>query len=176
MKSEFRLGKIAGISLTAVPSALAGLLLLWLIFTGVARVALRLPLPSAAGFGLLAVLGHWISEIWHQLGHALAARQAGYPMEGIRLWGMLSTSIYPPDEPALPAAIHIRRALGGPLASLAFTFLAALVALLLRSTPGLAFYLAGLLAIENLSLFTLGALIPLGFTDGSTLLAWWGKS
>ncbi len=29
--------------------------------------------------------------------------------------------------------------------------------------------------IDNLFIFTIGSLLPLGFTDGSTLLHWWGK-
>jgi hypothetical protein len=29
--------------------------------------------------------------------------------------------------------------------------------------------------LDNLLVLTLGAFVPLGFTDGSTLLRWWGK-
>jgi hypothetical protein len=29
--------------------------------------------------------------------------------------------------------------------------------------------------LDNLLIFTLGVFVPLGFTDGSTLLRWWGK-
>ena len=52
-----------------------------------------------------------------QLGHARAAEQVGYPMEGVHLWGVLGTSVYPTDEPELPAEVHVERALGGPKAS-----------------------------------------------------------
>jgi hypothetical protein len=32
-----------------------------------------------------------------------------------------------------------------------------------------------LFSLDNLFFFTLGALLPLGFTDGSTILRWMGK-
>ena len=108
---------------------------------------------------------------------ARAARRTGYPMSGIRLgkWGVLGTSLYPADEPALPAAIHIRRALGGPAGSLVVTLAAAAVALALRAEGGALWWVAVFVFLDNLLLLTLGAFLPLGFTDGSTLLRWWGN-
>ena len=50
---------------------------------------------------------------------------------GINLWGPLSSSIYPADEPPLPRSVHIRRALGGPLASLLLTLFALILVLML---------------------------------------------
>jgi hypothetical protein len=38
---------------------------------------------------------------------------------------------------------------------------------------GPAFILVIFTFIDNLLVFTAGALLPLGFTDGSTLLHWW---
>ena len=81
---------------------------------------------------VMAVVLHWASEFVHQLGHAWAARRVGYPMTGIRFWGVLSTSLYPSDELPLPAALHIRRALGGPMASLLLSVAAALLVWALR--------------------------------------------
>jgi hypothetical protein len=96
-------------------------------------------------------------------------------MIGIQLWWVLSASIYPRDEGSLPAAVHIRRALGGPVASLLLTVIAALIALALRPLGGVYWWVALFFFLDNLLVLTLGAFVPLGFTDGSTLLYWWGK-
>jgi hypothetical protein len=98
-------------------------------------------------------------------------------MTGIRLgkWGLVGTSLYPSDEPALPSAIHIRRALGGPALSLVLTVLLALAVFALQSAGGTLWWILVFLLLDYLLVFSLGALMPLGFTDGSTLLHWWGK-
>jgi hypothetical protein len=95
-------------------------------------------------------------------------------MRGVRFWGLLSASVYP-DEPPLPAAIHIRRALGGPAASGLLGLLVGGVTLLLWAGGGVLAGLALFFCLENLLVFCLGSLLPLGFNDGSTLLEWWGK-
>lgn len=168
------LGNLAGLRLTTAPSAIAGSLILWALLS-VIGVALDLSPVAAVVGGLIAVLLHWLGEIVHQLGHAWAARRTGHPMIGIRFWWVLSASIYPRDEGPLPAAVHIRRALGGPTGSLLLTLVAGLLALLLRPGGGVAWWVALFFFLDNLLVFTLGALLPLGFTDGSTLLHWWGK-
>jgi Zn-dependent protease len=95
-------------------------------------------------------------------------------MSAIKLWGVLSSSIYPPDEPPLPASVHIRRALGGPVLSLIVTFVSSILLFLLP--PGtILWWLALYFIADNLLVFTLGALLPLGFTDGTTLLRWLRK-
>src|SRR5688572_4349538 len=129
--TELALGRLAGLRLTARPSALWATVLLFAALTVVAAVWLLQPLPLALGLGLAGVGLHWAADLWHQLGHAWAARSTGHPMVGIRLWGPFSASLYPADEPALPAALHVRRALGGPAASGLLTLAAgaALVAL-----------------------------------------------
>lgn len=97
-------------------------------------------------------------------------------MSGVTFLGPLATSRYPANEGELPAKIHIRRALGGPVASAILTIL---TGLLLLAQPGAAggvgYWLTLLTFLGNLLVFTLGAFLPLGFTDGSTLLRWWGK-
>ena len=45
----------------------------------------------------------------------------------------------------------------------------------LRRRGGLPWWLAAFVVADNLLVFTLGALMPLGFSDGSTLLRWRGK-
>ena len=175
MAHAYQLGRIASLRLTAAPSAIVGSILLWVLLSGIAALGLGVSPVAAVVGGLVAVLLHWASDIVHQLGHARAARATGHPMIGIRLWWLLSASIYPRDEGSLPAAVHIRRALGGPLASLLLTVIAAMIALALRPLGGVSWWVALFFFLDNLLVLTLGAFVPLGFTDGSTLLYWWGK-
>jgi Zn-dependent protease len=169
----YQLGAVGGLRLSARPSAALGSILLWTVATEFAQLVLKQSFALALLTGALALVLHWASAIWHQLGHAWAARRTGYPMIGIRLWFLLSTARYPSDEPPLPAEVHIRRALGGPLASFALTLVAGALALLLRPVIGPFWWLLVFLCADSLVVFTLGALLPLGFTDGSTLLRWW---
>ncbi len=175
MRNEIKLGKFAGLALSAQPSAIFGSLFIWILLAGLAWALLKAPLGIAILGGLLAILLHWISDLVHHLGHAFAARRTGYPMSGVRFWGVLGTSLYPPDEPELPGALHIRRALGGPSSSLLFTLLAGVVALAVRPLGGVSWWLAAFVFLDNLLVFTLGAISPMGFTDGSTILRWRGK-
>ncbi len=129
-------------------------------------------LAAAILTGLGISLLHWVALFVHHAGHAYAARSTGYPMVGVLFWWALASSLYPREEPELPPAIHIRRALGGPLANLVFAALAGLLAWALRMQGTAAWVLAGFAALDSLFVFGLGALIPLGPTDGSTLLYW----
>jgi len=167
-----RLGTLAGLRLGAHPSAGIASLVLWSLATDLAVMLLHQPFVLALGIGLLVVALHWASAIWHQLGHAWVARRVGHPMIGLDLWLLLSTALYPMDEPELPAGVHISRALGGPLASLALTLLSGLLLLVARTEDGVLWWVLVFLFLDNLLVFTLGALLPLGFTDGSTLLRW----
>jgi hypothetical protein len=177
MREHARAGRVAGLDISITPSFFVGTLILWLVLSGVGMVVLELPALQAAGGGLVATLLYWVTDVVHHLGHAWAARRTGYPMVGVRLGSYLvfGTSLYPADEPALPAGIHIRRALGGPLASLLFAILAGIVALVLRPLGGVAFWLALFVLLTSFVVYTIGPFLPLGFTDGSTLLQWWGK-
>ncbi len=174
---EFALGQVAGLNLCAVPLALAGSILLLILLSSLAIGVLNLPVGEAIAASLLAVILHWASDIAHQLGHAWAAGQTGYPMIGIRLgkWGIFSTGLYPRNEPALPSAIHIRRALGGPAVSLLLAVLVAVIVWIFRTVDGPLWWVAVFVLVDHIAFLTLGALLPLGFTDGSTLLEWWGK-
>lgn len=174
---EYKLGRVAGLGVSFEPFAIVGSILLLVLLSGVAIGILNLPIGAAIIGSILGVMLHWVSDIVHHLGHAWAARRTGYPMIGIRLgkWALLGTSLYPPDEEALPAIIHIRRALGGPIGSLLFSLVAAGAALLLRTVGGVLWWVGVFFFLDNLVVFALGAFLPLGFTDGSTLLQWWGK-
>jgi hypothetical protein len=168
---DFQFGRVAGLQLSASPSALAGSALLWVLAAVLGKRFLRLSLAGAAAGGLAAVLLHWFAEMWHQFGHSRAAAMTGYPMTGVRLWGTFGASEYPSDEPELPAAIHVQRALGGPVATISLGLLALAFALKARRGSVLQ-ALALLVFVENFLVFGLGAFVPLGFTDGSTLLRW----
>ena len=173
MKSR-HLAKIAGLCVTLTPPALIGTLILWAIFTWAGARLLDLP-PGLALLGGIAAAGlHWLADFCHQLGHAWAARRVGYPMSGVSLgkWLIFSSSQYPTDEINLAPAIHIRRALGGPAASLAIAALTGLLAWALRPADNLAKWLVLFFSLDNLGA-ALGAFIPLGWTDGSTLLKMW---
>jgi hypothetical protein len=159
------------LDVTADQTAAFGLLALWALFSllGVRLFRLR-PVAALTG-GLLAAVLHFFSELWHQSGHALAAKRTGYRMSGVHIWGVLGTSVYPSDEPALPPEVHVERALGGPRASALLTTLWALLALATRSARGVVYMVATLETLENLLVFTLGAFMPLPFleTDGTVL-------
>ena len=160
------------LTISAAPSAVGGALLLLVVFGFIGRRVFRLPPRAALAGGALAAALHFVSELWHQGGHARAAARTGYPMTGVRLWGILGTSLYPPDEPALPGELHVARALGGPRTSAWLAVAGGLLALATWPSGGVAFMVSTLFALENLFVFTLGAFLPLPFmeTDGTTLL------
>lgn len=172
MVKTFSLGKLMGTEIRVAFSALVGFILLVALGSGVSLLLFT----RDAGFALLAGLGlagiHFTSAGVHQLSHALAARSTGYPMNAVRFgrWLILATSIYPDDEPDLDPGLHIRRAIGGPIGSLVFSALCLAAALALRAgSTGLAAAVA-LAGVDSLFIFTLGSLVPLGFTDMSTIL------
>jgi hypothetical protein len=169
---EQRLGRVAGLDVLAGPSAVAGTALMALIFAALGRYVFHHGIANALVGGVLLALLHWVSEVAHNLGHATAARRTGHPMIGGRLGFLLvlGTSLYPPNEPELPASVHIRRALGGPIGSAVLTAVVGVAALILAQTS--AGWVALVWFLDNLLIFTLGAFIPLGFNDGSTLIYW----
>jgi hypothetical protein len=165
-----RLGRAAGLHVTAGLSVVVGSLVLWVLAAAGAVFVLNTSLGIALLAGLLVVLLHWIAVSVHVLGHTTAARRTGYPANGIRLWGLLSAIGYPGDEPPLPTAIHVRRALGGPLASAIFSLVVAVLVVALRPIVGTAWWLLIFLLLDTFLVGTLGALLPLDFADGGTLL------
>lgn len=145
-------------------------LLLWPVFVVLVGVLFARPAAETLLLGAALVLMHHLGEVVHNLGHALAARRSGFPMCGVRLWG-LGTSVYPEDEPTLPPRIHIQRALGGPLLSTLFGLL--LLALASASSGAAQIFLL-LAGLENVLIFGPGALTPLHLgsfeSDGATIL------
>lgn len=175
MKKRWQLGKIAGLELWIRLNSMLLSGLLWVFFTVTAVYWLKFSIGEAIFVGGTAVVLHWLSELFHHLGHALAARRVGYPMQKLISWYLLMTSVYPKDEPSLHANIHIWRALGGPIASLIASILTGTLLVLLPSERSILSVLVTFTFWENFVVFFLGAFLPLGFTDGSTLLTWWPR-
>jgi Zn-dependent protease len=145
---------------------------LWAVLAALAALLLQIQAGTAVAMGLAALILHWFSEFVHQLGHAVAAQRTGHPMIGVRFWGLLSTSLYPEEEPPLPADVHIRRALGGPVASLVLSFIAWALMAATRAEGGPVWWVAVFFLAENALFLTLQAFIPLGNNDGATLWRW----
>ncbi len=172
MRKTIRLGHLGRLRILAKGNALATALGLWVLLALAGRFLFLLAPTTAILAALVAVFLHYLSELWHNLGHAWAARRTGYPMSAVMFVWALAASLYPPEEPELPAKIHIQRALGGPAASALLTLASLLPVFLLRAASPAVWLLALFLWIDNLLVFTIGALIPLGFNDGSTILRW----
>ncbi len=175
MKRTFKIGDIWGLKVKATPTAVVSGLVIWLVLSLLSLKLLKWRPEKAVAGGFLAMLIHFVSEWWHQFGHAQAAEQTGYPMAGMVFSGPIAVSQYPENEGVLSAEVHIQRALGGPIFSLLLALVSGLVGLALRPLGGPALVLAYFSFIDNLLVFTIGALLPLGFTDGSTLLNWIGR-
>ena len=173
MNKTIRLGSLFSLKILARPTAVYGFLLLWLIFSLAGWLWLDLGVGTAVLTALIATFLHFFGEFWHQLGHAWAAQRTGWPMSGVMFFWVLAASLYPQDEPELPARTHIRRALGGPAASLLMTVVMGLVVWGIRPYTTPFDYLALFFFLDNLLVFTLGAFLPLGFTDGDTLRHYW---
>jgi hypothetical protein len=172
--NERALGTLTGLRLTAIPLAVIGSIGLYVIVV-VLMAILNIPIGSALLGGLIVVVLHWLTEVVHQLGHAWAARRTGYPMAGICFgkFGVLSTCRYPPDEPPLPAKVHIRRALGGPIFSAMLSVIGFILILTIGSSVNALWsFVLWFFFLENFVVMTLQVFIPLGFNDGGTIWYW----
>ncbi len=165
-------GEVGRLQWEASPSAWIGWMVLWGLLSWCGVKLFKFQGRHAILGGFLGSILHFLATIWHHWGHSRAAAITGFPMYGLRFWGVLATSVYPDDEPPLAATIHIQRAVGGPIASAALAAVAGLLALLTRPLSRFWHLLASFFFWDNLLVFTLGALTPLGFTDGHTILRW----
>ena len=122
---------------------------------------------------VVGILLHFLVCLAHQAGHALGAKQTGYPMTSWMTYWLLSMSRYPKDEPGLPAEVHIRRALGGQYFSLPLFIIALLIGQSILPDHGVAGVLAVFFMIDTLT-FSIGALVPTPVieTDGKTIMTW----
>jgi hypothetical protein len=168
--------QLPGLKIEITSSSLVGSLILLVVFTLLALATLPVTFIGALLWGVVATLLYWISETLHQYGHYMAGRRVGYAMTGVRLWWFWGASVYPVDEPTLPASVHIQRALGGAPVSIAIGLVAGVLALLIKDSLDAPLWgLLALFAAINFFYFGLGAFLPLGFTDGSTLLYYRNK-
>lgn len=183
MSNKIRLGNLYNLELAARPSAFIAFAAVWLALSALAFYVLPLfsfetgnfTFPESLIIGLACACLHWLSEMLHQLVHAGAARNTSYPMYGVLFVHVLGISLYPRDEPELPSRVHIRRAMGGPAVSFVVTMIAFLILLVAQLVGGMVFWIALFFFLENLFVFTLGAFLPLSWTDGGTLARYWGK-
>jgi hypothetical protein len=168
MKS-IHLGNWFGPQMESLPVTFPATLILWIVLSAAAFYGIKIPMGESLLLGLVATLLHWTSGLLHHLGHFIASRTAGYPMSGIQfgMLGILARDLYPADEPELSSAIHIRRALGGPIVS---GLLSVIFFLLLPLWPGNWYWLGLFILLDNVFVFTLQVFIPLGFNDGGTIL------
>jgi hypothetical protein len=168
MKS-IQIGKLFGLQISFIPLLFAGIGLIWIALSLAGYFVFDIPLGESILLGFFGMLLHYVSELIHCLGHAVAAKSTGYPMTGIQLGflGIFARTVYPKDEPELPASIHIRRALGGPIINL---ILSILLFVILPIWYGNWYWLGLFIFLDNLFVYTLQVFLPVGFNDGSTIL------
>lgn len=177
MTSDHDLGTIGGVHVRADNTAAVASLMLWAMVHTILWWVLQLPPLAALQVSFALVALHWVSVLIHHLGHALAARRTGFPMQALILIGLLGRERYPADEPQLSVRTHALRALGGPAASLLSGLLLLLIILIIRPQTFTHQIVLWAFALENLLLLGVGVFVPLGSTDGSTLLNLrrWGR-
>lgn len=177
MDRVYALGKLGSLKVTADNTALIGLIPVLIVLALIGSLVCKFVGFELIVFVVTAAFLYYFSELLHQSGHAQAARMTGYPMIGVHFYTILSRSIYPADEKNVPAAVHVRRALGGPIMSLLLALAFGLMTLIAQSLnlSGLPLTILAYGCLLNLLFYGLGAFLPLGFTDGSTLLYWLPK-
>lgn len=174
-RRDYPLFSVLGVQTTISPTGLASLGIAVFGLAGLAAVWSGLPLGEALLAGGLGAASMYLGEWLHQMGHALAARRVGHPMIGLHFRSVLAASEYPPDEPALPARVHIQRALGGFWVNLGIGLFLAPYAFFLSFAGGALAWVVNFAVFYNVVVLGLGALLPIDIpgvltTDGATLL------
>ena len=170
---KYHIGTVAGLVITGDTSAIVGTLFLYAILAAVGAGLFDLRIDTALLLAIISTSFHLLASYLHHLGHSLAARRTGYPMRGMHYHTLLARSIYPKDEPELAPRIHIQRALGGPLMSVRMAVIGLVLVFLAKAS--FMYYPLTFFVFDSFFIYTLGALTPLGFTDGSTILYWRSK-
>lgn len=159
-------------------SALAGSLLLWVVTLILALLFTELTPLDAFIVGLLATILHWVAVLVHHYGHFIAARRIGHPMQETRPYWVLSQSRYPQNEAPLLPQQHMRRAIGGPIASAIWLVILLVLLALLWPLGGLMRFLVAWQGVIA-GLAVVLPLIPIETnnvqTDGHVLLVNWRK-
>lgn len=162
--------KIKDFTVTTEPTVPMSLTVLFVLLAFLSSALFDLDTNTALPLAFLAVMLHVVATTLHHVGHMIASRRTGYPMSGIHFNYVLARSLYPRNEPDLPAQVHIHRALGGPMMSTLVAIVGVILALAVGDS--LLQYPLFFLAADSFFVYTLGAFMPLGFTDGSTILRW----
>jgi hypothetical protein len=167
MKST-QLGKIFGLQMSFTPLLFLGIAGIWIILSLIGYFVIDISLGESIYLGFVAMFLHYALELIHSLGHAVIAKQVGYPMTEIRFgfYGIYAQTIYPKDEPELDSSIHIRRALGGPIANF---ILSIILFFTLPLWTGNWYWVGMFVFLDNL-IYVVQVFIPLGFNDASTIL------
>jgi hypothetical protein len=167
MKST-HIGSLFGLQISFTPLIFLGIAGIWVALSLVGYFAFDIALGESIFLGFIATILHYVLELIHSLGHAFVAKQVGYPMTEIRfgVYGIYAQTIYPKDEPELDSSIHIRRALGGPIANL---ILSVILFFTLPLWTGNWYWVGMFVFLDNL-IYVVQVFIPLGFNDASTIL------
>lgn len=170
---KFRLGRVYGLDLTVDPLFIIACLGLSMVVAGLSMWLLHWSARNALVGGLAFGVLHALSVFLHDFGHGIAARSTGYPMTGIEFgrYGLLATTLYPSNEPALPGKIHIRRAVGGPLMSFAVAVLLGLLTFVLPR-QSVAWWVVLVGSWHNLLSLTMQVFLPISWVDGGTIAYW----
>lgn len=123
--------------------------------------------PARLLVGALSTATLIIADWGHAMAHIVSARYAGAPMDEIRISMGMPRTIYFDNN--VPPRVHRMRALGGPIFS-AIGLLTSLLLRFLAPRGSVAREVAGWSCVGQG--FILGALIPLPFVDGGTILKW----
>ena len=170
MSPSFRLGRIAGVELTANWSwLLVVALIVWSLASGVFPYSNPgLSDGAYVAMALAATPMFFASLVAHELGHALQARRDRMQIEGITLWVFGGVARFRGMFPS--AGAELRIALAGPAVSLALgvVFLASAVAVPLPSAiDGVVYWLGQI----NLTLLAFNLLPALPLDGGRVLRA-----
>src|SRR5947209_5898633 len=120
--ADIRVGRVLGMEISLAQGFALGTVAVLVVFWMLGIVVFqRRPANALVGAFALTLL-HWLNELVHNYGHYRAALSTGFPMDGVRLgtresFSVFGTSVYPKDEQELSARVHIRRAVGGPIAN-----------------------------------------------------------
>jgi hypothetical protein len=175
MEQEIFKFKFGNMPVSVLRSAAIGSLILMISLSIAALFLTSLTALDVIIIGIIGTLLHWLGELIHQYGHFFAAKRVGHPSTGVELWWLLGSTRYPANEGKLLPQIHIRRALGGPIASAIFSVIITIISFVwLRGVSEASDFLAVWMMLENWLIFTIGALFPpisIGFfsNDGATI-------
>ena len=175
------LGRWLGLTVTISPLGIASFLAV-IPISMVFSIGLgQLDFVSALWAGGVTAIIFFASDWLHQYGHSLAAKWVGQPMQGMHFYTVFSASQYPPDEPTLSPATHIRRALGGFWVNLLIGALLGSAANSLWAAGSGLGWVTAVGAIWNFFVLGLGALLPIDLlgvftSDGGTIWRYWRQS